>query len=53
MRMMQMVVYSERFNSEEDTYFDVRFFAEGRVKAWIDDVLVREVPPPAPRPAGS
>jgi hypothetical protein len=30
------------FNTEGDTYFDVRFFAEAPLSAWIDDVFVEE-----------
>src|SRR5205814_10001524 len=38
--------YSDTFNTEGDEYFDVRFFAESRVSAWIDDVFVEEVSNP-------
>jgi hypothetical protein len=34
--------YSAIFNSEGDTYFDVRFFAESPLRAWVNDVFVEE-----------
>ena len=40
----QWKFHDQRFNSEEDEFFDVRFFAEGRIAGWVDDVLVEEVP---------
>ena len=35
--------YRIRFNSGEQGYVDLRFAAEGPVKAWIDDVTVRKL----------
>ncbi|TKS58097.1 MAG: hypothetical protein EWM73_03633 [Nitrospira sp.] len=35
--------YRLRFSSEDQRYVDIRFAAEGPVKAWIDDVAVRKL----------
>jgi hypothetical protein len=35
--------YRLRFGTEDQRYVDLRFAAEGRVKAWVDDVTVRKL----------
>lgn len=35
--------YRRRFTSDDRVFVDIRFVAEGPVRAWIDDVSVREV----------
>ena len=35
--------YRLRFSSEDQGYVDIRFAAEGPVKAWVDDVAVRKL----------
>ena len=42
----EWVFYSENFTTESEEFFDVRFFAEGRISAWVDDVVLEEVQPP-------